>query len=84
VSTSNKKFTKYKRVNISTADEFYRLFCTLPKSDRLIIARHILEDEEIQNDLEILNKTTLEAFSEDKKSMPSYNTVDELRKDLLT
>ncbi len=50
-------------------------------------AQYILSDEEIRKifDLaEIVNKTTLDAFSEDKKNMPAFNTIDELRKDLLS
>ncbi len=72
---------------ISTADAFYKLFLSIPKKDRLIAAQYILSDKEIRKtfDLtEVINKTTLEAFSEDKKDMPVFNTVDELRKDLLS
>jgi hypothetical protein len=35
------------------------------------------------DDLEPPNETTLEAFAEDRATMPSFQTVDELRKDLL-
>ena len=72
---------------ISTADAFYKIFLSLPRRDRLLAAQYILSDEEIRKifDLaEIVNKTTLDAFSEDKKSMPAFNTIDELRKDLLS
>ena len=72
---------------ISTADAFYKIFLSLPKRDRLLAAQYILLDEEIRKifDLtEIVNKKTLDAFAEDKKNMPAFNTVDELRKDLLS
>lgn len=68
---------------IDTAEAFYRVFCALPKNDRLAVARYIMEDEEVQHYLEIPNKTTLKTFAEDKNKMPVFHTVDELRKDLL-
>ncbi len=33
--------------------------------------------------LKIPNEITLEALSEDKNNMPIFNTIDELREDLL-
>ncbi|VEN72915.1 hypothetical protein EPICR_10416 [Candidatus Desulfarcum epimagneticum] len=40
-------------------------------------------DEEIRHYLKIPNKITLDALSENKKDMPVFNTMDELREDLL-
>lgn len=71
---------------MSTAEAFYQVFRALPKKDRLAIAHYILEDEEIQrsmDQLEVPNETTLAAFAEDKATMPVFQTIDELRKDLL-
>ena len=74
-------------VKISTAEAFYRVFCALPKKDRLNVARYILEDEDIQDNfgkLEVPNRTTLRAFAEDKAAMPVFHSVEELREDLLS
>ncbi len=72
---------------VSTAEAFYLIFRSLPKKDRLAVATYILEDEEVQdnsNFFEQPNKKTLKAFAEDKSSMSAFNSIDELRKDLLT
>lgn len=74
---------KYQDISISTAEAFYKLFCTLSKNDQITIARYILENEEIQHLLEVPNETTLKAFAEDKSKIPVYHSIDELRKDLL-
>ncbi|CAN2040090.1 conserved hypothetical protein [Candidatus Magnetomoraceae bacterium gMMP-15] len=66
-----------------TPEAFYRLFRSLSQHERFIAARYILEDEEIRHYLKIPNKITLEALSEDKNNMPLFNTIDELREDLL-
>ncbi|RJP35496.1 MAG: hypothetical protein C4527_00115 [Candidatus Omnitrophota bacterium] len=79
------KLSETKSVTISTAEAFYRVFRALPKQDRLAVAHFILEDEDIQKELieiEIPNETTLEAFHEDKSTMPVFHSIDELRKDL--
>ncbi|HRQ36386.1 MAG TPA: hypothetical protein PLD25_00540 [Chloroflexota bacterium] len=71
---------------MSTAEAFYQVFRALPKKDRLAVARYILEDAEVRDSLSQLetpNETTLAAFAEDKGTMPMFQTVDELRKDLL-
>ncbi len=71
---------------ISTAEAFYRVFCALPKKERFAVARYILEDEEIRQSLEQLeipNETTVAAFQEDKAAMPVFQTIEDLRKDLL-
>ncbi len=71
----------------STAEAFYRVFRSLPKKERLAAARFILEDQEIRRlfDLtELPNAVTLKAFAEDKAKMPVFDTVDDLRKDLLS
>ena len=52
----------------------------------MTVARYIIEDEEVRdglNTLEIPNQITLDAFAEDKSTMPRFDTIDELRKDLL-
>jgi hypothetical protein len=65
---------------IGTAEALYRLYLELPKTDRLKVARYILEDAEI----EIPNDTTLKSFGENKSSMPEFHSVEALRKDLLS
>jgi hypothetical protein len=85
--TSKKQSEKSQSMTISTAEAFYRVFRALPKKDRLTIARYILEDEDIRRSfdkLEIPNETTLKAFAEDKSAMPVFDSVEELRKDLLS
>jgi len=72
-----------KSVAISTAEAFYRVFCALPKRDRLTVARFIFENEDVQYDLEIPNDTTIKAFEEDKSAMQVFHSIEELRKDLL-
>ncbi len=72
---------------LGTAEAFYRVFRALPQKERIVIARYILADEEVQLNLalsEIPNETTLQAFAEDKQLMPVFDTVDELGKDLLS
>ena len=72
---------------ISTAEAFYLVFRALSKKDRLSVARYILKDEDVKisfDKFEIPNKTTLEAFTEDKSDMPVFQSVEELRKDLLS
>ena len=71
----------------STADAFYKIFLTLPQNERLIAAKYILTNTEVQKvfDLtEIINQTTLDAFAEDKGNMPAFSTIDDLRKELLS
>ena len=82
VSTT-KSSKKVSFQQVSTAEAFYRLFRALPKKDRLLIARYILEDEDIQQSLEIPNEMTVQAFGEDKAIMPVFSSIDALRKDLL-
>lgn len=82
-----KKSAKYQSRILDTAEAFYRVFCALPKEDRLTIAQYILYDEEIQQSLnmgEIPNEVTIQAFEEDKSKMPVFDNIDELRKDLLS
>ena len=43
----------------------------------------ILEDEDIQQSFEIPNEMTVQAFGEDKTTMPVFSSIDALRKDLL-
>jgi hypothetical protein len=72
---------------LGTAEAFYNIFCALPKKERLAIVRYILRDKEIQKKFklaEIPNAITLKAFAEDKKKIPVFETIDDLRKDLLS
>ncbi len=75
-----------KRTDISTAEGFYIVFRALSKEDRLAVARYILKDREIRRALEqseIPNDETLKAFNEDKDNMPAFESISELREDLL-
>ncbi len=79
--------TTTSRVDLSTAEAFYRVFCALPQKERIAIARYILADEMVQQSLapsEIPNEITLQAFAKDKQHMPVFDTVAELEKDLLS
>ena len=72
---------------MSTAEAFYRLFCTLSLDEKIAIAHYILADSQVRQDLvlsEVPNSVTLQAFSESKEDMPVFDTVDELVKDLLS
>jgi hypothetical protein len=72
---------------VSTAEAFYRVFCALPKRDRLTVARYILRDKEIRKSIEhfeIPNGITLKALDEDTAEMPRFGTIEELRQDLLS
>ena len=79
---SKEIFKKSQFVTFSTAEAFYRVFCALSKLDRIKVAHYILEDEEILQNLENPNETTLNAYAEDKSKMPVFHDIDELRKDL--
>jgi hypothetical protein len=68
---------------IGTAEAFYSLFRALSQNDRIMAAQYILGDKEISYHFKIPNKLTLEALAEDKADMPVFNTIDELKKDLL-
>ena len=73
--------------HISTADAFYRVFCALPKKDRVAVARYIFQDTEIRNTLELAeipNDQTLNSFAEDKSHLPVFTTIQALRQDLLS
>ncbi|MBD3304725.1 hypothetical protein GF339_00075 [candidate division KSB3 bacterium] len=79
--------TKTPPTDISTAEAFYRVFRALSKSDRLAIARYILQDADIRQQLEISeipNDVTVKAFAEDPAGMPVFDTIQELQKDLLS
>lgn len=72
-----------KSVAISTAEAFYRVFCALPKKDRLTVAQFIFDNDDIRHEFEIPNETTIEAFEEDKSGLPLFHSIEELKKDLL-
>lgn len=70
---------------MSTAEAFYRVFCALPKKDRVAVARYIFQDAEIRRTLELTeipNTQTLNSFAEDKTEMPVFRTIQALREDL--
>ncbi len=72
---------------MSTAEAFYRVFCALPKNDRVAVARYIFQDTEIRHTLELTeipNDQTLKSFTEEKAHMPVFATIQELRQDLLS
>ena len=72
---------------LSTAEAFYRVFCALPKKDRVAVARYIFQDTEIRHTLELTeipNDQTLNSFAEDKSKMPVFTTLQALREDLLS
>jgi hypothetical protein len=72
---------------MSTAEAFYRVFCALPKKDRVAIARYIFQDTEIRHSLELTeipNDQTLKSFTEDKAHMPVFTSIQALRDDLLS
>jgi hypothetical protein len=82
----SKDKSKLPKVSVSTAEAFYRIFCVLPRKDRLKIVQYILQDKEIKklfNLPENPNEVTLKAFQEDKKQMPVFESIQELREDLL-
>ena len=72
---------------ITAAEAFYRLFCALPKKDRLAVARSILANEDVRRNFElpeIPNDVTLQAFAEDKTRLPVFESLDDLRRDVLS
>ena len=72
---------------ISTAEAFYRVFCALPKKDRVAVARYIFQDTEIRHTLELTeipNEQTRNSFAEEKSHMPVFTTLHALREDLLS
>ena len=79
--------SKQSKMKVNTAEAFYRIFCVLSKKDRLAVARYILQDEEIRQALdqsEIPNELTLKAFDEDRSHMLKFDSIQDLRDDLLS
>jgi len=79
--------SKLPQAKVTTAEAFYRIFCVLSKRDRLSVARYIFQDVEIRQHLdlpEIPNDVTLKTFAEEKTGMPAFETIQELREDLLS
>ena len=73
--------------HIDTAEAFYRVFCALPKKDRMAVAGYIFQDTEVRHNFglpEIPNDQTLKSFAEEKSHMPVFSTVKSLREDLLS
>lgn len=84
---TEKRTGKTQSVRLTTAEAFYRVFRALPAKERVMAARYILADEDLRRrfDLpETPNETTLKAFAEERAAMPTFRSVDELRKDLLS
>jgi hypothetical protein len=82
-------------LEVPAAEAFYSIFRALPRKERLAIAGYILADEDVQTNLdpllldssrgsEIPNETTKQAFNEPKEQMMIFETIDDLRKDLLS
>lgn len=72
---------------ISTAEAFYHVFCALSRQDRLDAARYIFQDDEIRHNLELTefpNPITLRSFTEEKTEMPVFDSIQDLREDLLS
>jgi len=87
MSVSEKPSQRFNSPPSGTAEAFYLIFRALPKKDRMTVARYIFEDDDIRRcyDLpEIPNQTTLKAFAEDKSAMPFFQSVEDLRKDLVS
>ena len=71
---------------LSTAEAFYRVFLALPPKERLAAAGYILANAEVRKKFDLLempNELTLKAFAEDKQDTPVFETVEDLRRNLL-
>jgi len=69
------------------AEAFYKIFRALPLEDRVAITQYILADEDVQKNLgllEIPNLVTIRAFAEGQQNMALFDTIDDLREDLLS
>jgi hypothetical protein len=74
-------------LSIGAAEAIYVLFRSLPKQEKLALAKYILEDEEVRTNMEgtrIPNASTLKSFREEKSEMPVFHSVETLRKDFLS
>ena len=81
------KFQSTSHQTISTAEAFYRVFRALSKRDRLDVARYIFQDDEIRHNLELTeipNDLTVQSFSEEKAKMAVFDSIQDLREDLLS
>ncbi|MGB0387512.1 MAG: hypothetical protein ACPGWR_22055 [Ardenticatenaceae bacterium] len=77
------------KIPVGAAEAFYSIFRALPRKERLAIAGYILADEDVQTNLDpfasqMPNETTKQAFNEPKEQMAIFETIDDLRKDLLS
>ena len=73
--------------SFGAAEAFYRIFRALPQKERFAIADLILRDEEVCRNFglsEIPNEITKKAFNEPFEQMAIFETIDDLRKDLIT
>lgn len=84
---AEQKTPKSRPPSIGPAEAFYALFRSLPKNEKMALAKYILEDDEVRQnaiEMEIPNNTTLNAFEEDQSNMPVFTSIEALRKDLLS
>lgn len=84
---SEKRRGKAPSKRLTTAEAFYQVFRALPAKERVMAARYILADEDLRRRFDLLdlpNATTLKAFAQDRDAMPTFHSVEELRKDLLS
>jgi hypothetical protein len=81
------KHQKTNQAAFEAAEAFYKIFRALPREERVAITQYILADEDVRKNLSLLeipNGITIHAFLENKQTMASFDTVNELREDLLS
>ncbi len=87
MAITDKESPQNQSPSITPAEAFYILFRSLPKKEKMAVAKFILEDEEVRNnaaEIRIPNESTRASFEEDKSSMPRFDSIEALRKDLLS
>ena len=75
------------QATFEVAEAFYKIFRALPRKERVAITQYILADEDVQENLSLLeipNEITVRAFAENKQNLTIFDSVDELREDLLS
>lgn len=83
---SKKSLKKISPPAMGTAEAFYVIFRALTKKDKMAVASYIFDDEDIRSrdDLpETPNQITLASFVEAKSAMPLFQSIDDLKKDLM-
>ena len=79
--------TKTSQATLDVASAFYKIFRTFSKEDRFAITQYILADEDMQKTStlsEVPNEATIQAFTQNQKSMTSLDSIDALREDILS